>query len=252
MVLSSEMVALSCTIATMAKRDTASTGSAAEAELEAALPLGPQQLPELIEFRQIEDAATMKALADPLRQSLMRALGRNVHEKPRIMTVKQLAEELGEPTTKLYRHMKQLLAVGLIQVAELRLVGGIVEQHYRVAQKGWGVNPERPSWGLASAQSQELLGMAGAAIEDYFTRYEAALQAGRAHVRSQESLENPPYVRSVGAICDFQMPRERAAEFAERFHTLVKEFNGEAHAHGENTVLVNLMAIFYATEPDDA
>ena len=54
----------------MAKRDTAPTGSAAEAELEAALPLGPQQLPELIEFRQIEDAATMKALADPLRQNV--------------------------------------------------------------------------------------------------------------------------------------------------------------------------------------
>jgi DNA-binding transcriptional ArsR family regulator len=230
----------------------ASTGSAAEAELEAALPLGPQPLPELIEFRQIEDAATMKALADPLRQKLMRALGRNAHEKPRVMTVKQLAEELGEPTTKLYRHMKQLLAVGLIQVAELRLVGGIVEQHYRVAQKGWGVNAERPTWDRASAQSEELLGMAGAAIEEYFTRYEAALQSGRTHLRSQDSLEHPPYVRSIGTISDFQMPRERAAEFAERFHALVEEFNGEAHARGENTVLVNLMTFFYATEPDDA
>ena len=236
----------------MAKDDAASTRSAAEAELEAALPLGPQQLPELIEFRQIDDAATMKALADPLRQRLMRAMGRNVHEKPRVMTVKQLAEELGEPTTKLYRHMKQLLAVGLIQVAELRLVGGIVEQHYRVAQKGWGVNPERPSVDRALAQSEELLGVVGAGIEDYFTRYEAALHAGRTHVLPQDSLENPPYIRSVGAICDFQMPRERAAEFAERFHALVEEFNGEAHARGENTVQVNLVTFFYATEPDDA
>ena len=236
----------------MANRDTTSTGSAAEAELEAALPLGPQPLPELIEFRQIEDAATMKALADPLRQKLLRALARNVHEKPRIMTVKQLAEEVGEPTTKLYRHMKQLLAVNLIQIAERRLVGGIVEQHYRIAQKGLGVNPERPTWDRDSAQSAELLGLVGAGIEEYFTRYEAALHAGQTHVLPQDSLENPPYVRSVGAICDFQLPRERAAEFGERFHALVEEFNGEAHARGENTVLVNLMTFFYATEPDHA
>lgn len=247
--LSSEMVARSCTIAAMAKMD--ETESAAETELEAALPLGPQSLPELIEFRQIDDAATMKALADPLRQRIMRALGRNVHVKARVMTVKQLAEELGEPTTKLYRHMKQLLAVNLIQVAELRLVGGIVEQHYRVAQKGWGVNPER-SMVDRSALSEELLELVGAGVNEYFGRYETALQAGRTHVRSLDSLENPPYVRSVGSISDFRVPRERAAEFAERFHALVEEFNSHPNTTEGDVVHANLLAMFYATEADEA
>jgi hypothetical protein len=168
------------------------------------------------------------------------------------MTVKQIAEELGEPTTKLYRHMKQLLAVNLIQVAELRLVGGIVEQHYRVAQKGWGVNPERPSVGRDSVLSEELLGVVGAGVEDYFTRYEAALRTGRTHLRSQDNLEKPPYIRSVGSISDFQMSRERAAEFAERFHGLVEEFNSEALHRGEDSVHVNLLTMFYATESDEA
>jgi DNA-binding transcriptional ArsR family regulator len=236
----------------MVEDEAASTESAAEVELERVLPLGPQALPELIEFRQIEDAATMKALADPLRQNILRVLSRNVHEKPRVMTVKQLAEELGEPTTKLYRHMKQLLAVDLIQVAELRLVGGIVEQHYRVAQKGLGVDPQRPTWDRASAQSEALLGVVGAGVEDFFTRYGAALQSGRTYVRSQDSLENPPYIRSTGAISDCQIPRERAAEFAERFHALIGEFHSEPNAHGEGTVYVNLLAMFYATEPEDA
>jgi DNA-binding transcriptional ArsR family regulator len=236
----------------MAKDEANVTESAAEAELEAALPLGPQSLPELIEFRQIDDAATMKALADPLRQKIVRALSRNVHEQPRVMTVKQLAEELGEPTTKLYRHMKQLLAVNLIQVAELRLVGGIVEQHYRVAQKGWGVHPERSNMDRETLQSEEFLGLAGAGVEEFFTRYEKALRTGRTHLRSQDNMDNPPYVRSVGSISDFRMPRERAREFAERFHGLVKEFNDESQYHGEDSVHVNLLAMFYATEGDEA
>ncbi|HTJ69954.1 MAG TPA: helix-turn-helix domain-containing protein [Actinospica sp.] len=235
----------------MAKDDAKVTESAAEAELEAALPLGPQSLPDLVEFREIDDAATMKALADPLRQRIIRVLGRNVHEQPRIMTVKQLAEELGEPTTKLYRHMKQLLAVNLIQVAELRLVGGIVEQHYRVAQKGWGVHPERQKMDRETLMSDEMLGLAAAGVEEYFTRFETALRTGRTQLRSQDNLDNPPHVRSVGSISDFRMPRERAREFAERFHGLVQEFNAEANERGEDSVHVNLLAVFYATEVDE-
>jgi DNA-binding transcriptional ArsR family regulator len=237
----------------MAKNEAEPTGSAAETELEAVLPLGPQPLPELIEYRRIEDVATIKALADPLRLKIMRALGRNADEAPRIMTVKQLAEEIGEPTTKLYRHMKQLLAVDLIQVAELRLVGGIVEQHYRAAQKALSVNPGPQSRGRDMAGlSEDLFGFADAAIEDFFSRFESALRAGRTHVSSQENLENPPYIRSVGAICDFRMPRERAAEFAERFHALVKELGEVPNTRDEDAVHVNLMGVFYATEHDDA
>jgi len=237
-------------IAVMAKDD--AVRSAAEVELEQTLPLGPQPLPELVEFRRIEDAATMKALADPLRIRMMRVLGKNAHKEPRIMTVKQLAEELGEPTTKLYRHMKQLLAVQLIQIAELRLVGGIVEQHYRVAQKGWGVNPDRPGVDRDSLASEELFGVLGAAIDDYFTRYETALRSGKTFIRSQDCLDNPPHVRAVGAISDYQISRERATEFAERFHALVKEFTDHPDERDEGGVHVNLMAIFYATESDGA
>ena len=243
------MVALSCMIATVVKSEGGTAGPDGGAE--ESLPLGPQSLPELIEFRRVDDAVTMKALADPLRIKIMRVLGKHAHDEPRVMTVKQLAEELGEPTTKLYRHMKQLLAVDLIQVAEVRLVGGIVEQHYRVAQKGWGVNPEGSGANRELLVSEELFGVADAAIEDYFSRYEEALRSGKTFIGSQQTLENPPYVRSVGAIVDYHIPQEKAAEFGERFHALVKEFTAQPDERVEGSVSANLLAIFYATEPED-
>jgi len=245
------MVALSCTIAVMVKSETAAVGSDAGDEAEESLPLGPQPLPELIEFRHIDDAATMKALADPLRMKIMRVLGKHAFHEARIMTVKQIAEELGEPTTKLYRHIKQLLAVELIQVAELRLVGGIVEQRYRVAQKALGVNPERSEMGREMLMSEELFGIVDAAIEEYFARYEEALRSGRTHMLPQDNLDNPPHVRSVGTIADCRMPQEKAAEFAERLQALVKEFTDQPNEHAPGAVDVNLMAILYATEPED-
>jgi len=245
------MVALSCIIATVVKSESGTAGPDAGDGAEESLPLGLQPLPELVEFRQVDDAVTMKALADPLRIKIMRALGKHAHDEPRIMTVKQLAEELGEPTTKLYRHMKQLLAVDLIQVAELRLVGGIVEQHYRAAQKSWGVKPEGSGADRGPLLSEELFGVADAAIEDYFARLEDALRSGKTFIGSQQALENPPYVRAVGAIVDHHIPQEKAAEFAERFHALVKEFTAQPDEPGEGSVSANLMAVFYATEPED-
>jgi predicted ArsR family transcriptional regulator len=49
--------------------------------------------------------------------------------------VKELAQHLGEPQTKLYRHVKQLEAAGLIEVAATRMVSGILEQRYRARQR---------------------------------------------------------------------------------------------------------------------
>lgn len=217
-----------------------------------ALPLGPRPLPELLGFRKIEDAETIKALADPLRLRIMRALGRDARTKPRIMTVKQLAEELGEPGTKLYRHMNKLLGADLIQVAELRLVGGIVEQHYRVAQISWGVHTGGYESPTETSLPDEVFGMVGAAITEYFRRYETALRDGRTHLRSEDNLKNPPHVRSVGVINDTRIPRARAAEFGERLHALVEEFNADTEAPEDDpdAVSVNLMAIYYGTETE--
>jgi len=225
-------------------------GAGAARPGEQALPLGPQPLPELVEFRRIDDPETIKALADLLRLQIMRVLGRDARTRPRIMTVKQLAEELGEPTTKLYRHMKQLLAVDLIQVAELRLVGGIVEQHYRVAQKAWAVHTGELGLPTGAALPEEIFGMVGAAASEFFRRYEAALRAGLTHLRSEDNLRNPPQVRSVGAISEARIPQARAAEFGERLHELVQEFNAEESDDEPESVFVNLMAIYYGTETE--
>jgi DNA-binding transcriptional ArsR family regulator len=226
------------------------TAAGARPAAEEALALGPQPLPELIEYRRVDDAATMKALGDPLRLHLMRVLGRGARVKPRIMTVKQLAEELGEPTTKLYRHIKQLLAVELIQVAELRLVGGIVEQSFRVAQAGWGVDPGASDGPREPLASDALFDVVGAAATEYFSRYETALGEGRTFVSNEDNLANPPYVRSVGMIGDYRFPRERAADFAERLHALVKEFADGESSEEADSVSANQMVMFYATAPE--
>src|SRR5580693_6695424 len=68
--------------------------------------------------RTVDSVAALKAMADPTRLAILAALMRT-RDLP-VMSVKELAAELGEPQTKLYRHVRQLEAAGLIRVASTR------------------------------------------------------------------------------------------------------------------------------------
>ena len=84
--------------------------------------------------RNVNDVEVLKALADPTRLAIVSALMKSGGDLP-VMSVKELAAELGEPQTKLYRHVRQLEAVGLIRVAGTRMVSGILEQRYQACQR---------------------------------------------------------------------------------------------------------------------
>jgi DNA-binding transcriptional ArsR family regulator len=86
--------------------------------------------------REISSVEELRALADPVRLAILAALDTPApgDELP-VMSVKELAGRLGEPPTKLYRHVKQLQAAGLIEVAATRMVSGIEEQRYRARQR---------------------------------------------------------------------------------------------------------------------
>src|SRR5215469_15004114 len=85
-----------------------------------------QQVPD------VSNVDVLKALADPLRLRLLYALTRRAGGAALpTMSVKELAAELGEPQTKLYRHVKHLESAGLIRSVSSRLVSGIVEHRYQ-------------------------------------------------------------------------------------------------------------------------
>jgi DNA-binding transcriptional ArsR family regulator len=65
----------------------------------------------------------------PVRLRILRVLDGEA------LTTQELAERLGDvPTSSLYRHLKLLLDGRLVEVADLRLVRGIQEKTYRLAQ----------------------------------------------------------------------------------------------------------------------
>ncbi|MEO7993013.1 MAG: helix-turn-helix domain-containing protein [bacterium] len=70
---------------------------------------------------------TFKALADGTRMRMISMLS-----KP--MTVKQLADHMGEDHHKLYHHMRVLEGAGIVKLVETRTDSHIVEKYYQLLE----------------------------------------------------------------------------------------------------------------------
>lgn len=189
----------------------------------------------------------LKALADPLRLSMLHQLTRGRGPDLPSMTVKELAAELGEPQTKLYRHIKHLESAGLIRSVSSRVVSGIVEQRYQACEPAMIVGDDLTDQEKVSPEAEAI---AAAALELYRRQFFAAR---RAYPASQEAAEGLPHRRMVLAIADGQLPAARAAEVYERLRELLTqvaetESNDPAEAK-EDLVTVNLL-IGYFPEPE--
>ena len=73
----------------------------------------------------VKDLRQIKALADPLRRQILGAFC----EEPR--TTKQVALLLGQPPTKLYRHVGLLEKVGLVTLVRTEPKRGTVEKYFQ-------------------------------------------------------------------------------------------------------------------------
>lgn len=107
----------------------------------------------------IDRPETLKVLADPQRLRLLSEMT----DRPR--TVKQLAEWLGVPKTRLYYHVRKLEEHGLLQVSDRRVVSGIEERTYEATARNWTVSDELWSSTLVrTGVLKALMDMAGAEI----------------------------------------------------------------------------------------
>jgi DNA-binding transcriptional ArsR family regulator len=107
----------------------------------------------------------LRALAHPLRLRMMELFT----EGPR--TTKQVAQELGEPPTKLYHHANALERAGLLKLSKTRQNRGAIEKWYEASGSlisGRQLSQSRP-------MQQAISGLAAVALEEARREVELAL-----------------------------------------------------------------------------
>jgi DNA-binding transcriptional ArsR family regulator len=185
-------------------------------------PLQPGFVPEPLML--ISSAETLRALSDPTRMRLLEVM---VQRQDPAWSVKELASALAVPTTRLYHHVEQLLAHGIVVPVEQRVVSGIIETRYRVAALSFQLD-RRLFEGDPGAASQ-------ASHDALVTIFDAAREEIEAAMRS--AVETPPQVGPDGTGDGILVVRSvarlspaRAAEYRRRLTELQAAFDDDADA----------------------
>jgi DNA-binding transcriptional ArsR family regulator len=178
----------------------------------------PQTTPELPAEMLLTDAEQLRAVSDPLRLELLDIMG---GAPVRTWTAKELAERLGTKQTKLYHHLGVLEDRGFIDVAETRVVSGILEKRYRVralsfrvdrtllaGSGGEAVGPvldaifEKARIEIVEGQRAGLLDLSA----EEFERRRMALWASHARLSPASVRKVMRLIERLGAIDDLDQP----------------------------------------------
>jgi DNA-binding transcriptional ArsR family regulator len=192
-------------------------------------------------IREVDNPEGLKALADPTRLAILTRL-MSGSELP-VMSVKELAAELGEPQTKLYRHIKVLESAGLIRVAASRLVSGILEQRYQACQRDVRFGP-----GFLREYADDSERVARTVIDRFRDGFFAAFRAGLLPTDADVPADQP-YRKSTILMSEQRMPKAKAAQLRQKIQELAEFVDAEPREDPDG-VPVHLLLGYYSLDDD--
>ena len=169
---------------------------------------------EPVAERVISDVETLKALSDPVR---LRILETMVTAADEAWTVKRLAKALDTNPTKLYHHINILEEHEFIRVAGTRVVSGIIETSYRIAQLSLRLDRALLSGAGADVRSSvhDVLAVVFDSVRDEIER---GLSSGV--IKSSDDPLSELMIRGLTMVHP-----DRAVELRRRLRELLAEFD---------------------------
>lgn len=168
------------------------------------------------DYMEVEDIAVFETLNNPLRFRILRRL---VEPK----SIREVAEELGVPPTRLYYHFNLLEEAGVIAVVETRKVGAMLQKLYQNTAKSF-----RPSPKLSQSDHEpaELARIAVGVVLDG-ARVDAEEAVATHFERLRSGDDAGIMIGSLGRSVAF-LDRERAEAFRDKLEKLIEEeFDGD-------------------------
>jgi len=165
-------------------------------------------------------------VSDPLRVQIVELLAEN-------LTVKQVAEKLGLAPSKLYYHFTTLEKLGLIEVAETRMVSNMVEKVYRSSADLVDVDPSL--FKFAREGANESFNMVINSTIDA-TRDDIIRSLQARQFQLEQGVEPQPRRFIINRLIS-RISEERVGEFQDRLVKLLQEFESENDTSARKTDL---------------
>lgn len=190
----------------------------------------------------ITDLETLKVVSDPLRMQIMSRIGL-ANQLGDLRTVKQLAEEVDTPASKLYYHINMLEKHGLIKVAETQIVSGIIEKHYQISADNITIDRELFAAGVSQDEkAAAIMSLLDSTLDS--TRADM-LKFVRALVADDETERKFSGHRGQITRESARITLAQAEEFNLRLLALMGEFQKMSAPEGEEAFVFGYTVVFH-------
>jgi hypothetical protein len=177
--------------------------------------------------RVIEDVTTLKALADPVRMTL---LDLTQAQPERTWTARELAGIVGVLPTNIYYHLNMLERNALLQVRDTRVVNGIIEKHYGAGQR--------------SVVFQRRVGEGGEGQREFvwtlLTELRDEIDTGLFKGTMKMSRDAQDSERAVVSKAYVEIPEESIGSFRDELIALVAKYEGTGVPGVKFTVVASM------------
>ena len=184
---------------------------------------------------QVSDLETLRAIADPLRVQILELM------EGQSLTVKQVAEKLGLAPSKLYYHFGALEKLGLIEVAETRMVANMLEKKFRSNADLVDVDPDL--FKFSKVGDNEPINILLASTIDA-TRDDLLRSLQARQFQLEQGADEQPRRLIINRVVS-RVPEERIVEFQDRLAKLIKEFEAEDQTSKSSDQPYALSVAFY-------
>jgi len=184
----------------------------------------------------IRDLDTLRVVSDPLRAQIFELCASQAR------TVREIAGLLGLAPTRLYYHFNLLEKHGLIEVAETRTIGNLIEKSYRSVAANLDFDRELLNFDTHQGK-ENAFGMVRSVLDSTRDDLLRSMEA-RAEALAQGAI---PKSRQVElSRLTVHLSDERASDFLDRFKVLTQEFES-ADAPGGQAFALTLAfyPVFY-------
>ena len=178
-------------------------------------------------YRELRDPREIKAFSDPLRLRIIRVL------LDRQATNQQIADELGEPPSKVFHHVRFLVDAGVIRLVETRISGRNVEKFYRAVARTFILRPD-----------------AALLPETRITALDAELDHLRHDVLESAAADEDDGPRILRRIA--RLNPERLAAFHDQLGNLIREYREDTEDHTNAVSEAVLTVVTYREPPGNS
>jgi hypothetical protein len=180
---------------------------------------------DIVIERVIDDVSVLKALADPIRMTL---LDLTMSQPDRTWTARELAGQVGVLPTNIYYHLNMLERHGLLQVRDTRVVNGIIEKHYGAGQRSVTFHRQASDGG---DETRDLaLGMIDKARDDI--QYGLKMES---MTMNPEAADSERMMVTTGVV---RIPEDQIAGFRAELKQMAARYEGGKTKDSRFTVLI--------------